>query len=598
MNPHDWFNFLKELLQKDAEVVAAFVIGMLFVTFVVIALRRWAFPVATQRRVTELTNELSAATARVKELEKDLQLEMGRLSSFDDIRKEHDRVMAQLRAEGAALQQALTQITEEREKQKQARKLAEREKKELTGNLKDEQSRYNAAASQFQAQLEAEHARHSAAVGQLQAQLETEQAKVRELDAQHRQTIKTANQRIITLNKNFETVQLQLLAQREKMQGLSQECEKLKEECNNIATANREMRPQLEEARAKFQEVTHLAGGYKLQLAALTQQVRQIDELQGKFWERPVGADIPPFRPFAKGCPPVLAVANLKGGVGKTSLVANLAATFAAQGKRVLAVDMDYQGSLTQICIPWETFQDLQRGGDRLVQDVLKARSEHAAIAWRNAVTVQNGANGGKGSLRLLATDEHLADVEEHLKARWLLNPDSADLRYVLRGALHDKRIQDEFDVILIDCPPRLSSACINAFAACDHVLVAVIPDRTSAEAVPRLFAWLQHLRSKKICPDLSVLGLVVNRTYQSTQLTAKETAVCEEMRAKCKLSWNAPVCQFDRFIPSSQVLVDAAAKGEFAAFHPKLQSLFVDLAKEVQRRVNAHEGSRAATVH
>jgi hypothetical protein len=62
-------------------------------------------------------------------------------------------------------------------------------------------------------------------------------------------------------------------------------------------------------------------------------------------------------------------------------------------------------------------------------------------------------------------------------------------------------------------------------------------------------------------------------------------------------LAWKSAVYQFDRFIPSSQILVDAAAKSEFAAFHPKLESLFLDLAKEVQRRLNAHESSRPAAV-
>jgi chromosome partitioning protein len=372
--------------------------------------------------------------------------------------------------------------------------------------------------------------------------------------------------------------------QRERVTNAIEMIKRLKKGNDNLRQAvdraNTELR--------KAQEKSRKAAGFQLQLNALLEQMKQVDHLQGKIWERPIGPSVPAFRPLLHRAAPILAVVNLKGGVGKTSLTANLAATFAAQGKRVLIVDLDYQGSLTQLCMPLETFQELQHTGDRFVQDVLKAKSEFASLAWRNTVGINN-AHGG--NIRMLATDENLADVEEYLKAHWLLNPTSVDVRFLLRAALHEPPIQGRFDLILLDCPPRLSTACVNALTCCDAVLIPVILDRVSTEAVPRLLAWLYHLKfQERLCPDLSVLGVVANRTQKRPRLTTKETGVWEDLQAKSKVAWSAPVYHFERFIPSSQYIADAASRAEFAAHHKSIGDLFEQLADEVERRLNHHE--------
>src|SRR5204862_249242 len=80
----------------------------------------------------------------------------------------------------------------------------------------------------------------------------------------------------------------------------------------------------------------------------------------------------PAFRPVRQDRPPVVAVLNFKGGVGKTTLTANLAATFAGHGERVLMIDLDYQGSLTSLVLPNSDLR-VAAAECRLAQDLFVA---------------------------------------------------------------------------------------------------------------------------------------------------------------------------------------------------------------------------------
>ena len=82
------------------------------------------------------------------------------------------------------------------------------------------------------------------------------------------------------------------------------------------------------------------------------------------------------------------------------------------------------------------------------------------------------------------------------LSHRWQAKITTDDVRYRLRAILHSAEIADRFDFILLDCPPRLTTACINALAASDYVIVPVLPNPISTAAVPRLLQWLKLLRS------------------------------------------------------------------------------------------------------
>src|SRR5207253_2061743 len=104
-----------------------------------------------------------------------------------------------------------------------------------------------------------------------------------------------------------------------------------------------------------------------------------------------------------------------------------------------------------------------------------------------------------------LGNTQTLDDLEMELLAKWLLDPAKGDVRYLLRAALHSPAIQEQYDYVLIDCPPRLTTACVNALAASDFLLIPAQADQVSSRSVPHLLKRLKTLREAGVLPDLGV---------------------------------------------------------------------------------------------
>jgi len=239
----------------------------------------------------------------------------------------------------------------------------------------------------------------------------------------------------------------------------------------------------------------------------LNEKLQDAKVTNGRIWEMPMPHDASPFRPLSQRRTPILSLLNLKGGVGKTTIAANLAVAMGQQTWRVLLVDLDHQGSLSQLLLTASEFDDVL-ASRRLVHDALGDPANGLArfrAAMFRLTTV------GPGEVFLVGADEELGDLETALSQRWTLKLTPDDIRYRLRTILHAKEIADRFDVIVLDCPPRLTTACINALAASDYVLIPVLPNAISTAAAPRLLRWLHHLR-QIACPELSVMGVVGNK--------------------------------------------------------------------------------------
>jgi cellulose biosynthesis protein BcsQ len=319
-------------------------------------------------------------------------------------------------------------------------------------------------------------------------------------------------------------------------------------------------------------------------LEAVDAQACHIEELQGKFWEAPVRSQVPAFRPLCARRARIIAVTNLKGGVGKTTLTANLAATYAANGKQVLVVDLDFQASLTGCCLGPDGMRALKQDGGKWIDNVFKADADPVRSALHSLTRVNE--NG----LHLLAANENLFDVEEQVKARWLMNLAGPDIRCILRAALHDASFADRFDIILLDCPPRWTPASINALTCCDYVLIPVLLDRLSAEAVPRLLQWLHNLKSISIFEEMNVLGVVANRANPRATLVKKEQIVWEALPPRCADAWKHPVHHFAEVIRNKSEFADAAAQHEFAASSSPVKEMFIALVDEMESQRCRHE--------
>ncbi len=143
-------------------------------------------------------------------------------------------------------------------------------------------------------------------------------------------------------------------------------------------------------------------------------------------WSNPPPRDPPLFRPLGPRRAPIIAIANLKGGVGKTTLTANLSATLwsGEPKRRVLLLDLDYQANLTQTCLDQKMIARL-RTQERLVETLFDEGPPDPQAVTRCAEPIlddrQRRTEGA-----ILAADERLGVAESHALSRWLIAPRTA----------------------------------------------------------------------------------------------------------------------------------------------------------------------------
>jgi cellulose biosynthesis protein BcsQ len=308
------------------------------------------------------------------------------------------------------------------------------------------------------------------------------------------------------------------------------------------------------------------------------ERVRRVLDSEGRIWERPVDGQPPRFRPLEPRKAPIISFMNLKGGVGKTTIAANLGAMMASIGRDVMLVDLDFQGSLTALCLNGRTIQTL-RDQHRFVQIAFADQPTDATILRRTLCQI------GDTSASLLAADEDLVNCEQRLMTRWLIGESPDDIRFRLRSLLHSDEIQSRFDAILLDCPPRLTTASINALAASDFVLIPTLLDPASVERVPSLLAWLRRLKDHTpLCSNLAVMGVVANQVQQKNELTPREQETWNRLQEFCADRWGDRVPHFSTTVPRREAFPRAAERNEFAAFDRELVDVFQDMVKEMDQ--------------
>jgi chromosome partitioning protein len=244
----------------------------------------------------------------------------------------------------------------------------------------------------------------------------------------------------------------------------------------------------------------------------------------------------------------ILAVANQKGGVGKTTTSVNLAAELAQSGKRVLLVDLDPQGNATM-----GSGVD-KRKAMRTVYHVLLGLGEAANIRVR-----------AEGGFDLIPANRELAGAEVELVE--LPNREGR-----LRAALES--LAGDYDFILIDCPPSLSLLTVNAFAAAEQVLIPMQCEYYALEGLSDLVGTIKRVRGN-LNPKLEIAGLLRTMfdprntlAHQVSQQLEQHfgdkvyrTLVPRNVRLAEAPSYGAPAVLWDRSSKGAQAYVALAAE-------------------------------------
>jgi len=245
----------------------------------------------------------------------------------------------------------------------------------------------------------------------------------------------------------------------------------------------------------------------------------------------------------------VISVTNQKGGVGKTTTSINLAASLVQRGKRILLIDMDPQGNATVGCgVDPEEIQST-------IYDVLLLDSsvKDAVIKTECGVDVLT-ANGDLAG----------AQVE-------LLNKIGRELR--LQKALAP--VQDDYDIIFIDCPPALNVLTINALVASNSVMIPMQCEYFALEGLSALISTIRKIR-ETLNPQLRIEGLL--RT-----MFDKRNSLSNEVSKQLQTHFGDKV--YDTIVPRNITLAEAPSYGEpVISYDPnsKGAKAYVALADEI----------------
>lgn len=251
----------------------------------------------------------------------------------------------------------------------------------------------------------------------------------------------------------------------------------------------------------------------------------------------------------------IIAVANQKGGVGKTTTAINLSSCLAEKGKKVLAVDMDPQGNMTS------GLGVDKNSVENTIYDLIIGESSIDEVLRKD---IMKNLDIIPANIDLSAAEIELIDVE--------------DKEYIVRNVIKD--IKDNYDYIIIDCPPSLSMLTINAMTTATSVLVPIQCEYYALEGLSQLIHTVDLVRDR-LNPELEIEGVVFTMYDARTNLSLQ---VVENVKEN--LHQNI----YKTIIPRNIRLAEAPSYGiPINEYDPKSagSESYMRLAEEVINREN-----------
>lgn len=249
----------------------------------------------------------------------------------------------------------------------------------------------------------------------------------------------------------------------------------------------------------------------------------------------------------------IIAIANQKGGVGKTTTATNLSACLAEKGKKVLAIDMDPQGNMSSA---------LGIDKNNIENTIYELILEQCSLEeCRVEEVIEN--------LSIIPSNVNLAGAEIEL-----IGLDNKE--YILKGYVDE--VRDKYDFIVIDCPPSLNTLTVNAMTTADTVLVPIQCEYFALEGLSQLIHTI-NLVQDRLNPNLEIEGVVFTMFDARTNLSLQ---VVENVKE------NLNQAVYKSIIPRNVRLAEAPSHGKPITQYDSKSAgaeAYRDLAEEVIER-------------